>query len=238
MSIVSEVIYMKNYLGQIIFNLVTAGLGAAALSGNFIDLGDGSFGKIVMILLVMGILTSGNYIFVKNSATGKGIFKPSYVLTDKTFENLIEPKDYIDVMKDLKDYPLCRNEAQIIIDQWQAFQKKSETLSTISYSGGVYDVVNQDVQDVMLKNMVLFMKRAAILQSASRQDEINVHKAYLRTLIDRNNKILGDYTNLLIEASQLTGTDSANAEVESLQVLIDSIKNYRAKIERGDDNEN
>ena len=229
---------MKNYLGQIIFNLVTAGLGAAALSGNIIDLGDGSFGKIVLIILVMSILTSGNYLFVKNYATGKGIFKPSYVLTDKTFENLNDPKDYIEVIKDLKDYPLCRNEAQTIIDQWQVFRKKSETLSAISYNGGVYEVVNQDVEEVMLKNMILFMKRAAILQSASRQDEVNVHKAYLRNLIDRNNKILSDYTNLLIEASQLTGDDSASAEVESLQVLIDSIRNYRANLERGDDNEN
>ena len=82
------------------------------------------------------------------------------------------------------------------------------------------------------------MKRAAILQSSSRQDDINIHKAYLRNLIDRNNKILKDYTNLLVEASQLTGSDSANAEVESLQVLIDSIKTYRSKLERGDDNEN
>ncbi len=229
---------MKKYLGQIIFNLVTAGLGAAALSGNVIDLGEGAFAKIILILLVMGILTTGNYLFVKQSESGRKAFQPVYVLTEQTFSNLNEPKDYLEVMKNLKEYPLCRVEAQTIIEQWNIFQKKSETLSTISSSGGVYDVVNQDVEEVMLKNMVLFMKRAAILQSSSRQDDINIHKAYLRNLIDRNNKILKDYTNLLVEASQLTGSDSANAEVESLQVLIDSIKTYRSKLERGDDNEN
>jgi hypothetical protein len=89
----------------------------------------------------------------------------------------------------------------------------------------------------MLNNMILFMKRAAILQSASRSDEIAIHRKYLTELVGRNDKVLKDYTELLIEASQLTGDDSGKAEVKSLNMIIESIRAYRQELESGDKNE-
>lgn len=191
----------------------------------------------MLILLLMSILSAGNYSFIKHSGSGKKAFQPSYVLTEQTFDSLNEPKDYIEVMKDLRNYPLCRNEAAQMIDQWNTFRKKAETLDAISSSGGVYEVVNQDVESVMLNNMILFMKRAAILQSASRNDEITMHKRYLSELLSRNDKVLKDYTDLLIEASQLTGDDSGKAEIKSLNMIIESIRAYRQELESGDKNE-
>ncbi len=190
--------------------------------------------KIAGIIALMSVVTLGNYRFVTQAASGRKAFQPQYTITEATFDNLNEPQDYINVLKNLKDYSLCRQEAQKMIDQWHSFKKKSETLNAISSSGGVYDVVNQDVESVMLNNMVLFMKRTAIMQSASKQEVLTVHKNYLKELTDSNDKILNDYTSLLIEASQLTGEDSSKAEIESLQLLIDSIRNYRSSFEKGD----
>ena len=101
----------------------------------------------------------------------------------------------------------------------------------------MYELANQDIESVMLNNMVLFMKRAAIMQSSSQNSEINMHKAYLGELIRRNDKILKDYTDLLIEASQLTGDDVNGAEIKSLNTIIDSIREYRKEMENGDENE-
>lgn len=224
---------MKKYLGQIIFNLVMAA--AAVITFGVVLAGVESVAaKIGGIIALMSFTTLGNYKFVSQAASGRKAFQPQYIITESTFDNLNEPQDYINVLKDLKDYSLCRNEAQKMIDQWNAFKKKSQTLDAISSSGGVYDVVNQDVESVMLNNMVLFMKRTAIMQSASKQEALTVHKDYLRNLTDSNDKILSDYTSLLVEASQLTGEDSSKAEIESLQLLIDSIRNYRTSFEKGD----
>ena len=115
-----------------------------------------------------------------------------------------------------------------------AFQKKSETLDTISSSGGVYELVNQDIQSVMLNNMTMFMKRTAIMQSSSRYEEINTHKGYLRMLTDRNDKILQDYTNLLIEVSQMTDNERNSTEIRSLKLIIDSIHEYKKEMESED----
>lgn len=226
-------IKLKKYLGQIIFNLVVACIGAALFKG-VPAVADSAVATISAIVALMSALSVGNYMFIKQVNSGRKAFQPQYVITESTFENLNDPQDYIEVMKDLKDYSLCRQEAQKMIDQWTAFKKKSETLNAISSSGGVYDVVNQDVESVMLNNMVLFMKRTAIMQSASKQEALTIHKSYLKSLTDSNDKILSDYTSLLIEASQLTGEDSNKAEIESLQLLIDSIRNYRSSLEKGE----
>lgn len=223
---------MKKYLGQIIFNSVIALTGLIMFGAT--DITDSKGVSVLLILALMSILCGGNYAFIRLAGSGKNVFQPSYVLTEQTFDSLNGPKDYIEVMKDLRNYPLCRQEADRIIEQWNTFQKKSATLDAISSSGGVYEVVNQDVESVMLNNMILFMKRAAILQSSSRNDEINMHKGYLRDLIGKNEKILKDYTDLLIEASQLTGDDSGKAEVKSLNMIIDSIRAYRKELESGD----
>ncbi len=221
---------MKKYTGQIIFNLIVA-LSGALLYGTA-GIGDSTGASIAFVLVLMSLLSGGNYYFIKLASTGKKAFQPSYVINEQTFDNLNEPKDYLEVMKNLKNYPLCRQEASRMIEQWELYKKKSEALDAITSSGGVYEVVNQDVESVMLNNMTLFMKRSAILQAASRQDEINMHRAYLRELTGRNEKILNDYTNLLIEASQLTGDDSGKSEVKSLNLIIDSIREYRKELER------
>lgn len=226
---------LKKYLGQIIFNSVIALSGLLMFGAT--DISDSKGGSVALILLLMSILSAGNYSFIKMANSGKKAFQPSYVLTEQTFDSLNEPKDYLEVMKDLKNYPLCRNEAAQMIEQWNTYRKKAETLDAISSSGGVYEVVNQDVESVMLNNMILFMKRAAILQSASRSDEIAIHRKYLTELIGRNDKVLKDYTELLIEASQLTGDDSGKAEVKSLNMIIESIRAYRQELESGDKNE-
>ena len=171
---------------------------------------------------------------MKLAALGKKAFQRSYVIDENTFEALKEPNDYIDVMKDLKDYPLCRQEAARMIEQWELFQKKSETLDTISSSGGVYELVNQDIQSVMLNNMTMFMKRTAIMQSSSRNEEITTHKGYLRMLTERNDKILKDYTNLLVEVSQMTDNERSSTEKTSLKLIIDSIHEYKNQIESED----
>ena len=226
---------MKNNLGQIIFNAITALAGVIIIGAT--GMINYPAAAILFIILLMFILSAGNYYFIKLANSGKKAFQPSYVLTEQTFDSLNEPKDYLDVMKDLKDYPPCRLEAIRMLDQWNNFQKKSETLNTISSSGGVYELANQDIESVMLNNMVLFLKRAAIMQSSSQNSEINMHKAYLGELIRRNDKILKDYTDLLIEASQLTGDDVNGAEIKSLNTIIDSIREYRKEMENGDENE-
>lgn len=223
---------MKKYSGQIIFNIIVAVLGAIIFSTA--GIGNSIGASIGFVIVLMSLLSGGNYYFVNLAATGKKVFQPSYVINEQTFESLNEPHDYIEVMKDLKNYPLCRQEASQMIEQWELYKKKSEALDAISSSGGVYEVVNQDIESVMLNNMTLFMKRAVILQASSRQDEIMAHKAYLKELTGRNEKILSDYTNLLIEASQLTGDDKAKSEVKSLNLIIDSIRDYRKELERED----
>lgn len=223
---------MKKYLGQIIFNCIVAAVGVIIFScTNILDNGAAS---ALGIILLMFTLCTGNYLFVKAADTGRKAFQPDYILTEQTFDSLDDPESYIEVMKDLKNYSPCRQEAAKVIEQWELFRKKSATLNTISSSGGVYEVVNQDVESVMLNNMTLFMKRAAIMQSSSNQAEINMHKGYLRSIVAGNDKILTDYTNLLIEASQLTGTDSSKAEIRSLDLLIQSIRDYRKELESGD----
>lgn len=223
---------MKKYLGQIIFNCIVAAVGVIVFSCTSIL----DYGVIAAlgIILLMFTLCAGNYLFVKAADTGRKAFQPDYILTEQTFDSLDDPESYIEVMKDLKNYSPCRQEASKVIEQWELFRKKSATLNTISSSGGVYEVVNQDVESVMLNNMTLFMKRAAIMQSSSNQAEINLHKSYLRSIVAGNDKILGDYTNLLIEASQLTGADSSKAEIKSLDLLIQSIRDYRKELESGD----
>ena len=216
---------LKKYLGQIIFNSVIALSGLLMFGAT--DISDSKGGSVALILLLMSILSAGNYSFIKMANSGKKAFQPSYVLTEQIFDSL----------NDLKNYPLCRNEAAQMIEQWNTYRKKAETLDAISSSGGVYEVVNQDVESVMLNNMILFMKRAAILQSASRSDEIAIHRKYLTELVGRNDKVLKDYTELLIEASQLTGDDSGKAEVKSLNMIIESIRAYRQELESGDKNE-
>lgn len=222
---------MKKYLGQIIFNCLIAFAGAALFTTTgILDSG------IATVLGIVGLMTSlsvGNYMFVKYAGEGIKAFQPDYIITEQTFDSLNEPDSYIQVMKDLKNYYPCRAEAIKIIQQWELYKKKSATLNAISYQGGVYEVVNQDVESVMLNNMVLFMKRAAIMQS-SNSNELNMHRNYLRSLVASNDKILNDYTNLLIEASQLTGDDSGKAEIKSLNLLIESIREYRKDLESGE----
>lgn len=223
---------MKKYLGQIIFNCLVAAAGVVLFAATGIT--DSILLTIAAIVGLMTTLSVGNMLFVKQMSSGRSAFQPGYILTEQTFDSLVEAQDYIEVMKDLRNYAPCRIEAGKMIQQWELFQKKSATLKTISYSGGVYEVVDQDVESVMLNNMVLFMKRAAIMQSSSNNAEMNMHKGYLKTLLVRNDKILTDYTNLLIEASQLTGDDSGKAEVQSLDLLIKSIRDYRNELESGD----
>ena len=79
-------------------------------------------------------------------------------LPEDTFEKLITPQDYTDVMKKLTDYNVCSSYASKMLEQWETFRKKSETLDTLCSGGGVYDVVSKDVEEVMLRNMKLFMK--------------------------------------------------------------------------------
>ena len=223
---------MKNNVGQIIFNIIVALLSVFLFSGTHIN--DSVLLSVLVIILVVTLLSLGNYYFVKLAATGKTAFQPSYIINEHTFESLNDPEDYLNVMKDLKDYPLCRLEASRIIEQWNSFKKKSGTLDTISTSGGVYELVNQDIQSVMLNNMTMFIKRTAIIQSSSRSDEINAHKNYLRMLIGRNDKILNDYTDLLVEVSQMTDTERDSTEIKSLKLIIDSIHEYKNEIERED----
>lgn len=223
---------MKNNMGQIIFNIIIALAGVFLFSGTPVN--DSVLMSVLTIILIITLLSFGNYYFIKLAATGKSAFQPSYIINEHTFEALNEPEDYINVMKDLKDYPVCRLEASKIIEQWNSFKKKSETLDTISTSGGVYELVNQDIQSVMLNNMTMFIKRTAIIQSSSRAEEINSHKNYLRMLICRNEKILSDYTDLLIEVSQMTDNERDSTEIKSLKLIIDSIHEYKNEIERED----
>lgn len=223
---------MKKYLGQIIFNVAAAGAGVFLFGATGIL--DSTVLTIASIIALMSAICVGNYLFISRAEAGRTVFQPEYIITQQTFDSLGDPESYIEVMKDLKNYPPCRQEAVRMIDQWETFRKKSVTLNAISYSGGVYEVVNQDVESVMLNNMMLFMKRAAIMQSSSKGEEMNIHKSYLRELVARNDKILSDYTSLLIEASQLNGADSANAEIKSLDMLIQSIRDYRKELESGD----
>lgn len=222
---------MKKYLGQIIFNLIVAAAGAVLFTSTGIL--DSAATAVLGIVALMASLCAGNYFFVKLADEGKKAFQPDYIITEQTFDSLNEPESYLEVMKDLRNYSPCRQEAIRMVQQWELFKKKSATLNAISYQGGVYEVVNQDVESVMLNNMVLFMKRAAIMQSSS-NNEMNEHRNYLRSLVASNDKILGDYTNLLIEASQLTGEDSGKAEIKSLNLLIESIRDYRKDLESGD----
>ena len=217
---------MKKYLGQIIFNLVMAGIAAYVFGKS--PIADSLFLSIGAIILMMAVLCGGNYIFVQTD--GKKITQKSYIITENTFEKLETPQDYLDVMKEISDYDICRTEANKILEQWETFRKKSETLNTICSGGGVYDVVNHDVEEVMLKNMMLFIKRTAIIQSASKNEKISLHMAYLNAIIERNNRILNDYTKLLVEVSQMTDGDSENTGLESLEMLIDSIKNCRQEL--------
>ena len=223
---------LKNNLGQIVFNIIIAAFGALLFGGT--DILDSAGLSIIAIILIVGLLSAGNYYFVKLAALGKKAFQRSYVIDEHTFEALNQPEDYIEVMKDLKDYPLCRPEASRMIEQWELFRKKSETLDTISSSGGVYELVNQDIQSVMLNNMTMFMKRTAIMQSSSRYEEISTHKTYLRMLTERNDKILKDYTNLLVEVSQMTDNERNSTEIRSLKLIIDSIHEYKNEIESED----
>ena len=224
--------FLRKYIGQIVFNIIIAGLGAMIFGGT--DILDSAGLSIIAIILIVAALSAGNYFFVKLAALGKKAFQRSYMIDEHTFESLNEPEDYINVMKDLKDYPLCRQEATKIIEQWELFMKKSETLDTISSSGGVYELVNQDIQSVMLNNMTMFIKRTAIMQSSSRYEELNTHKGYLRMLTDRNDKILHDYTNLLVEVSQMTDNERNSTEIRSLKLIIDSIHEYKKEMESED----
>ena len=209
-----------------------AGLGALLFGSTGIL--DSAGLSIIAIILIVALLSAGNYYFVKLAAFGKKAFQRSYIIDEHTFESLNEPEDYINVMKDLKDYPMCRQEAVRMIDQWELFVKKSNTLDTISSGGGVYELVNQDIQSVMLNNMTMFMKRTAIMQSSSRYEELSTHKSYLRMLTARNDKILQDYTNLLVEVSQMTDNEKNNTEIRSLKLIIDSIHEYKKEIESED----
>ena len=106
---------MKNNLGQIIFNAITALAGVIIIGAT--GMINYPAAAILFIILLMFILSAGNYYFIKLANSGKKAFQPSYVLTEQTFDSLNEPKDYLDVMKDLKDYPPCRLEAIRMLDQ-------------------------------------------------------------------------------------------------------------------------
>ncbi|MBR6394096.1 MAG: hypothetical protein IKS13_04690 [Ruminococcus sp.] len=223
---------MKNNMGQILFNVVIALFGVFLFKATPVN--DSMLLSILAIITIAALLSFGNYYFVKMAALGKKAFQPSYIIDENTFESLHEPEDYLNVMKDLTDYPLCRLEAIKIVEQWNSFIKKSGTLDTISTSGGVYELVNQDVQAVMLNNMTMFIKRTAIMQSSSKSEEINAHKNYLRMLTSRNDKVLKDYTDLLIEVSQMTDSERDSTEIKSLKLIIDSIHDYKTEIESED----
>ena len=223
---------MKKYFGQIVFN-VTVAIMSVLLFG-CTDLLDSAVLSILAIIATVALLSWGNYYFIKIASLGRKAFQRAYILDEHTFESLNQPEDYLQVMKDLKDYAPCRQEAARLIDQWEAFQKKSVTLNTISDGAGVYELVNQDIQSVMLSNMLLFMKRTAIIQSASHNGELNMHKDYLRMLTGRNEKILNDYTNLLIEVSQLTDSERKNTEIKSLSLIIESIHDSKKEMESED----
>ena len=222
---------MKKYLGQIVFNCIVAAIGTLLFTTTGIL--ENAVAGGAGIVALMSLLCGGNYLFVRYAGEGKQAFQPDYIITEQTFDSLNEPEDYIEVLKDLRNYSPCRQEAIKMIQKWELYKKKSATLNAISYQGGVYEVVNQDVESVMLNNMVLFMKRAAIMQSSA-NNELSAHRTYVRSLVASNEKILGDYTNLLIEASQLTGADSGKAEIKSLNLLIESIRDYRKDLESGD----
>ena len=223
---------LKKYLGQIIFNVIVAAI--SVLLFGCTDLLDSAILSIIAIIATVALLSWGNYFFIKAASLGRKAFQRAYIIDEHTFESLNQPEDYIEVMKDLKDYAPCRQEASRLIEQWEAFQKKSVTLNAISDGAGVYELVNQDIQSVMLSNMMLFMKRTAIIQSASRSGELNMHKDYLRMLTGRNEKILNDYTNLLIEVSQLTDSERKSTEIKSLSLIIESIHDYKKEMESED----
>ena len=164
---------MKKYLGQIIFNLIIAAATFIIFTNDFIS---GSVLSIGFIVLIMAVITAGNYFFIQLDSSGKNNSMQPYFITEDTFEHLETPQDYLNIMKTLTDYNVCSPYAYKMIEQWESFQKKSKTLDTLCSGGGVYDVVNHDVEEVMLRNMLLFMKRTAIIQSASRNEKINLHK--------------------------------------------------------------
>ena len=53
-------------------------------------------------------------------------------------------------------------------------------------------------------------------------------------LTERNDKILKDYTDLLVEVSQMTDNEKNNTEIRSLKLIIDSIHEYKKEIESED----
>ena len=59
-------------------------------------------------------------------------------------------------------------------------------------------------------------------------------KAPLRMLTSRNDKVLKDYTDLLIEVSQMTDSERDSTEIKSLKLIIDSIHDYKTEIESED----
>lgn len=222
---------MGKYFGQIMFNCAAAAAGAVIFTSTAII--ESAPSAVLGIAVLIAVMCAVNYMFIIAAGKGRMTYRRDRIITAQTFDSLNQPESYIRIMKELRNYYPCRQEADRMVRQWELFRKKSATLKTISCAGGVYEVIDQDVGSVMLNNMELFMKRAAIMQSSD-GTELQMHRNYLKTLTARNDKILGEYTNLLIEASQLTGENSDKAEIRSLKLLIESIRDFRNETEGGD----
>ena len=113
---------MKKYLGQIIFNCIVAVAGTLMFTST--GLIESAADTIIGIVALMATLSAGNYFFVKFASQGKKAFQPDYIITEQTFDSLNESDDYLKVLKDLRNYYPCRQDAIKMVQQWELYKKK------------------------------------------------------------------------------------------------------------------
>lgn len=158
------------------------------------------------------------------------ICRESTTITSEFLRQVDNISDVLPKLKQFTHHRVIGDECQKLISQYDSFVKKKATLETMCGDSNAYDTTNVEIEDVMLKNMILVCKRILLIQSSATHVEELRHEAYIKNIICRNDTLLTQYDELLEEVSQL-GDDYNNTTGESLQTITDTLRKFRLEDE-------
>ena len=177
-------------------------------------------------------------------------------LQDQTFslDQLNTPKEYIEALKPYLNGITFREDVNIVINQIERLLRKKATLEEVLFQNyreeakefDSLKLVVEDTSELLFENVKKVLNRMCIFDEQEyarlrvRRDVTDAlreklklleeHIRYIKMLIEKNETILLEFDNLLLEVSRLDEIDSESMdELSTIQTTIQSMKNLRMK---------
>lgn len=239
----------KKQMGKIIF------LNACIIILNIIIFSEGILGfsissdntlvsalSITTILMSIIVFAYGNYKLIKSLYS-----KASYIM-----EDLDSPKEYEDALLKYRNKAALSENINTLINQISQLERKKKSLETVLFqkyqdNAEDFDSLNQIVEDtgkLMFENIRKILSRMEIFDQKeyerlkmdhgdseiiyAKMQIYKEHMLYVRKYIDKNEAILIQFDNLLIEVSKIGDTDEGEKGLDNLEAIVASMKKLRS----------